>query len=125
MSCVKTGELNKIDKVQSTFWRDWKLKLEEKMHVADQSRVLEQLIPGVDSSRFLSGDTKYIRSAVSSLIESTKLEKKPILNALLKVAETYGLNLTEVCFIPHFFSSFLLYLFFYLFSFTCTLLYMM
>ncbi|KAK0592689.1 hypothetical protein LWI29_023622 [Acer saccharum] len=91
-----SGELNKIDKVQSTFWREWKLKLEEKMRVADQSRVLEQLIPGVETARFLSGDIKYIMSVVSSLIESLKFEKKHILNNLLKVAETYGLNRSEV-----------------------------
>ncbi|KAL5805206.1 hypothetical protein ACOSQ3_032006 [Xanthoceras sorbifolium] len=94
---LSSGELNKIDKVQSTFWREWKLKLEEKMHVADQSRVLEQLIPGVETARFLSGDIKYIRSVVSSLTESIKSEKKHIVNNLLKLAdETYGLNRAEV-----------------------------
>lgn len=94
---LSSGELNKIDKVQSTFWREWKLKLEEKKCVADRSRLLEQIIPGVETARFLSGDIKYIESVVFSLVESVKLEKKPILNNVLKLVETYGLNHTEVC----------------------------
>lgn len=65
--------------------------------MADHSRVLEQIIPGVDTSRFLSGDFNYIESVVSSLIESVKMEKKRILNNLLKLAATYGLNHTKVC----------------------------
>lgn len=91
------GELKKIDKVHSTFWRDWKQKLEEKKCVADRSRLLEQIIPGVETARFLSGDMDYIENVVSSLIESVKLEKKHILNSVLKLAETYDLNRSKVC----------------------------
>lgn len=90
-------EIGKLDEVQSTFWRDWKLKLEEQKRVADHSRALEKIIPGVDTARFLSGDSKYIRSVVISLIESVKLEKKHILKDVIKLADTYGLNRTEVC----------------------------
>ncbi|XP_031271389.1 MAG2-interacting protein 2 [Pistacia vera] len=102
---LNSGELNKIDKVQSTFWREWKLKLEEKKCVADRSRLLEQIIPGVETARFLSGDIKYIESVVFSLVESVKLEKKPILNNVLKLVETYGLNRNEV--LQHYLSSIL------------------
>ncbi|KAH9716688.1 MAG2-interacting protein 2 [Citrus sinensis] len=91
-----SGELNKIDKVHSTFWREWKQKLEEKKCMADRSRVLEQIIPGVETARFLSGDMDYIENVISSLIESVKLEKKHILNNVLKLAETYGLKRTKV-----------------------------
>ncbi|XP_062120026.1 MAG2-interacting protein 2 [Humulus lupulus] len=89
-------EICKIDKMQSSFWREWKLKLEEQKFVADRSRVLEKIIPGVDTARFLSGDMKYIESVVLSLIESVKLEKKYILKDILKLADTYGLNRTKV-----------------------------
>ncbi|CBI23051.3 unnamed protein product, partial [Vitis vinifera] len=89
-------EIDKLDKVQSTFWREWKLKLEEQKRLADHSRVLEKIIPGVETARFLSGDFAYIKSVVLSLIESVKLEKKHILKDVLKLADTYGLNHTEM-----------------------------
>lgn len=92
----RSGVPDEIDKVQSTFWREWKQKLDEQKSIADKTRLLEQLIPGVETTRFLSGDSKYIKSAVISLIESVKLEKKRILKDLLKLADTYGLNRTEV-----------------------------
>lgn len=93
---LSSDEISKIDEVQSTFWRDWKLKLEEKKLAAEHSRVLEQIIPGVETARFLSGDFDYIESAVFSLIESVKLEKKRIMGDVLKLADTYSLNRTEV-----------------------------
>ncbi|KAK9292568.1 hypothetical protein L1049_020542 [Liquidambar formosana] len=91
-----SDEIDNIDSVQSTFWREWKLKLEEQKRVADHSRVLERIIPGVETARFLSGDFKYIESVVFSLIESVKLEKKRVVKDVLKLADTYGLNRTEV-----------------------------
>lgn len=94
-------KIGKIDEVQSTFWRDWKLKLEEQKNVADHSRALEKIIPGIDTARFLSGDSKYIESVVVSLIESLKLEKKHILKDVLRLADTYGLNRTEVSMFEH------------------------
>ncbi|WRX17057.1 Sec39 domain - like 1 [Theobroma cacao] len=93
---LNSDDINKIDEVHSSFWRDWKLKLEEKKRVADHSRLLEQIIPGVETARFLSGDVSYVESVVFSLIESLKLEKKHILKDLLKLANTYGLNRAEV-----------------------------
>ncbi|KAF8394648.1 hypothetical protein HHK36_020864 [Tetracentron sinense] len=93
---LSSDAIDKMDKVQTTFWREWKLKLEEQKRVADQSRVLEQIMPGVETARFLSGDFKYIESVILSLIDSIKLEKKPILNDVLKLADTYGLNHTQV-----------------------------
>lgn len=94
---LKSDELDKIDREQSSFWRDWKLKLEEQKRVTDHSRVLEQIIPGVETMRFLSGDINYIESVVFSLVESVKLEKKHILKDMLKLANTYGLNYIKVC----------------------------
>ncbi|XP_015572661.2 MAG2-interacting protein 2 isoform X1 [Ricinus communis] len=91
-----SDEINKIDEVQLTFWRQWKLKLEEKRRVAEHSRLLEQIIPAVETGRFLSGDRKYIESVVFSLIDSIKMEKKRIVKDVLKLADTYGLNHTEV-----------------------------
>lgn len=93
---LSSDELDKIDREQSSFWRDWKLKLEEQKRVADHSRVLEQIIPGVETMRFLSGDINYIESVVFSLVESVKLEKKHILKDMLKLANTYGLNHIKV-----------------------------
>ncbi|XP_042492320.1 MAG2-interacting protein 2 isoform X2 [Macadamia integrifolia] len=93
----------KIDEVQSTFWRDWKSKLEEQKRMADQSRALEQLIPGVETARFFSGDYVYIESVILSLIDSLKLEKKPVLKEALKLADAYGLKQTDVLLL--FFSS--------------------
>ncbi|CAN6678018.1 unnamed protein product [Malus baccata var. baccata] len=43
------GEIGKFDKVQSTFWREWKLKLEDQKCVADRCTALEKIISGVDT----------------------------------------------------------------------------
>ncbi|KAJ6672907.1 NEUROBLASTOMA-AMPLIFIED SEQUENCE [Salix viminalis] len=91
-----SDEMTKIDEVQSTFWREWKFKLEEKKRVAEQSRELEKIIPGVETGRFLSGDLDYIKSAIFSLIESVKFEKKHIIRDVLKLVNAYGLNHAEV-----------------------------
>ncbi|KAK4431298.1 MAG2-interacting protein 2 [Sesamum alatum] len=85
-----------VPEAQSTFWNEWKVKLEQQKNVADKSRVLENLIPGVEISRFLSGDMEYIESVVFSLIESVKLEKKQILSDALILAHTYGLDRSKV-----------------------------
>ncbi|KAK8658359.1 hypothetical protein V6N13_036567 [Hibiscus sabdariffa] len=93
---LNADDINRIDEVQSSFWREWKLKLEEKKRVAEHSRFLEQIIPGVETERFLAGDANYIESVIFSLIESLKLEKKHILKDILKLVDTYCLNRTEV-----------------------------
>ncbi|XVF51051.1 hypothetical protein PTKIN_Ptkin04bG0153100 [Pterospermum kingtungense] len=93
---LNADDINKIDEVQSSFWREWKMKLVEKRRVADHSRLLEQIIPGVETARFLSGDVSYIECVVFSLIESLKMEKKHILKDVLNLANTYGLNRAEV-----------------------------
>ncbi|KAL9237446.1 hypothetical protein vseg_011993 [Gypsophila vaccaria] len=93
---ISSDELEKVDKEQSAFWRGWKLKLEEQKLSADRTKVLEELIPGVETARFLSGDLNYMRNVVMSFIESVKLQKKSILRDLLKIADTYSLNRTEV-----------------------------
>ncbi|KDP42146.1 hypothetical protein JCGZ_03013 [Jatropha curcas] len=93
---LSSDEINEIGAVQSTFWRQWKLKLEEKKRVAEHSRVLEHIIPGVETARFLSGDFNYIETVVLSLAESVKLEKKRIVKDVLKLADTYGLDHTGV-----------------------------
>ncbi|KAH9606498.1 hypothetical protein KSS87_016442 [Heliosperma pusillum] len=95
---INSDELEKVDKEQSAFWRGWKLKLEEQKLTADRTKVLEELIPGVETERFLSGDLHYMTSVVISFIESVRLQKKSILSGLMKVAETYSLNRTEVLF---------------------------
>lgn len=72
------------------------MKLDEQKRLTEKSRALEKIIPGVETERFLSGDSAYIHSVALSLIESVKFEKKDILKDLLKLADTYGLNRTEV-----------------------------
>lgn len=89
-------DIDKLGKVQSSFWREWKLKLEEQKRLTEHSRALQKIIPGVEAERFLSGDSIYIENVVVSLIESVKLEKKHILKDILKLADTYDLNCTEV-----------------------------
>ncbi|XP_028806651.1 MAG2-interacting protein 2 isoform X2 [Neltuma alba] len=91
-----SDDINKIGKVQSSFWREWKMKLDEQKRLTEHSRALEKIIPGVETERFLSGDSAYIQSVIRSLIESVMFEKKDILKDLLKLADTYGLNRTEV-----------------------------
>ncbi|XP_008807443.2 MAG2-interacting protein 2 isoform X1 [Phoenix dactylifera] len=91
-----SDEIDQIDKVQSTFWREWKTKLEEQKQLADQARALEQIIPEIETARFLSGDADYIKNVVFSFIDSVKMEKKHILKEAVKLADTYGLNRTEV-----------------------------
>lgn len=98
-----SDEVEQIDKVHSTFWREWKTKLEDLKRVADQTRVLEETVPGVDTNRFLSGDIEYIRGVIFSLIDSVKTQKKYILKEVVKLADTYGLYRSEV--LLRFFSS--------------------
>ncbi|KAM0958518.1 hypothetical protein ACFX2I_023756 [Malus domestica] len=90
------GEIGKFDKVQSTFWREWKLKLEDQKRVADRCTSLEKIIPGVDTVRFLSQDFNYIKSVVRPLIDSVKLEKKHILKDVLTLVDEYSLNRSQV-----------------------------
>ncbi|MED6165743.1 hypothetical protein PIB30_102472 [Stylosanthes scabra] len=91
-----TNEIDTLGKVQSSFWREWKVKLEEQERLTDHYRALQKIIPGVETERFLSGDSIYIENEVLNLIESVKMEKKHILKDILKLADTYGLNSTEV-----------------------------
>ncbi|KAK2968190.1 hypothetical protein RJ640_018283 [Escallonia rubra] len=93
---LSSDEWDKLDEAQSSFWREWKLKLEEQRRVADHTRVLEQIIPGVEVARFLKGDVRYMENVVFSLTESVKLENKRILKDLMKLASTYGLDQTKV-----------------------------
>lgn len=95
-SSTTSGAIDNFVGAQSSFWREWKRKLEEKKLVADQSRMLEQIIPGVEATRFLSGDSDYRESVLLSHVESVKLEKRFILKDALKLAYTYGLNHKKV-----------------------------
>lgn len=85
-----------IDKVTSTFWREWKIKLEEQKRLADHARDLERIMPGIEAARFLSKDMEYIKGVIFSFIDSVKLEKKHILKEAVKLADTYGLDRIEV-----------------------------
>ncbi|XP_073292869.1 MAG2-interacting protein 2 isoform X1 [Primulina huaijiensis] len=89
---LNSDEWNNVHEAQSTFWNEWRVKLEQQKHLADESRVLEKIIPGVETSRFFSGDMDYIQGSMFSLIDSVKLEKKHILKDALILAHTYGLD---------------------------------
>ncbi|KAK8936142.1 hypothetical protein KSP39_PZI013472 [Platanthera zijinensis] len=91
-----SDEVEQIDKVQSTFWREWKSKLEDEKRLAHQARELDETLPGVDTRRFLSGDIEYIRNVVFSLVDSVKTQKKYILKDAVKLADTYGLQRVEI-----------------------------
>lgn len=93
---LSSDEFTKVHEAQSTFWNEWKVKLEQQKNVADESRILEKLIPGVETSRFFSGDMEYIQDVIFSLIESVKTEKKQILKDVLILAHTYGLDRSKV-----------------------------
>lgn len=72
------------------------MKLENQKRVADHTRVLEQIIPGVETARFLSGDIGYMESVVCSFVESVRSEKKQILKDVLLLVSTYRLDETKV-----------------------------
>ncbi|KAJ1265588.1 hypothetical protein BS78_08G087500 [Paspalum vaginatum] len=91
-----TDDLDQIDMANTTFWREWKSKLEEEKQLADQARMLKQVLPDIDTSQFLSGNANYIKRVIFSFVDSVKLEKKHILKEAVKIAETYGLQRTEV-----------------------------
>ncbi|KAL1541618.1 MAG2-interacting protein 2 [Salvia divinorum] len=93
---LSSDECTKVHEAQSTFWNEWKVKLEQQKNVADESRILEKLIPGVENSRFFSGDMEYIQSVIFSLIESARIEKKQILKDVLILADTYGVDRRKV-----------------------------
>ncbi|OIT26501.1 PREDICTED: MAG2-interacting protein 2 [Nicotiana attenuata] len=93
---ICSDEKEQIDQAQSTFWREWKLKLEEQKRIAERSRSLEQIIPGVETTRFLSGDMDYRESVVFSFVQSITPEKKHIVKDVLKLANAYSLNCSKV-----------------------------
>ncbi|XP_051138019.1 MAG2-interacting protein 2 [Andrographis paniculata] len=91
-----SDEYTEVHEEQSTFWNDWKVKLEQQKNMADKSRVLIKLIPGVETSRFFSGDMEYIQNVVFSLIDSVGIEKKQIMDDTLNLARTYGVDRSKV-----------------------------
>ncbi|KAH0691659.1 hypothetical protein KY289_019017 [Solanum tuberosum] len=93
---ICSDEKEQIDQAQSTFWREWKLKLEEQKRNTDSSRSLEQILPGVEAARFLSGDMDYRENVVLSFIESMTPEKKHSVKDVLKLANTYSLDCNKV-----------------------------
>ncbi|KAM3381754.1 MAG2-interacting protein 2 [Capsicum galapagoense] len=93
---ICSDEKEQVDQAQSTFWREWKLKLEEQKRIAERSRSLEQILPGVETARFLSGDMDYRESVVFSFVESMTPEKKLSVKNVLKLANTYSLDCNKV-----------------------------
>eukprot|EP01018_Ginkgo_biloba_P007103 Gb_24496 [translate_table: standard] len=85
-----------MEKIEITFWTEWRSRIAEQQKLADRARVLEQMIPGVETRRFLSGDTAYIHSIIISLVESVKMEKKSNLSKGLMLANDYGVDRSEV-----------------------------
>ncbi|KAD4584211.1 hypothetical protein E3N88_21812 [Mikania micrantha] len=93
---LNSDERNKIDQAQSSFWKEWKLKLEEQKRVADHTRAIEQIIPGIETTRFLSRDINYMESVIFNFIDSVRTEKKKILKDVLSLASDYDLDQTKV-----------------------------
>ena len=85
-----------MNAAQNIFWTEWKAKLEQEKKLTEQTRALEQLMPGVDVVKVLSGDTDYIKSSVFALDDTAKLEKKHVLKDAVKLADMYGFQRTEV-----------------------------
>ncbi|KAG0502446.1 hypothetical protein HPP92_002518 [Vanilla planifolia] len=75
---LDSDEVEHLDEVQSTFWREWKEKLEDQKRLADQARALEETVPGVDTSRFF------------------EVAKKHILREAVELATMYGLQRAEL-----------------------------
>ncbi|CAN4085664.1 unnamed protein product [Withania somnifera] len=82
---ICSDEKKQIDQAQSTFWREWKLKLEEQKCIAERSRSLEQILPGVEAARFLSADMDFRESV-----------EKHSVKDVLKLANTYSLDRNKV-----------------------------
>ncbi|CAN4089511.1 unnamed protein product [Withania somnifera] len=93
---ICSDEKEQIDQAQSTFWREWKLKLEEQKRITERSRSLEQILPSVEAARFLSGDMDYRESVIFSFLESMTPEKKNRVKDVLKLANTYSLDRNKV-----------------------------
>ncbi|GLJ28279.1 hypothetical protein SUGI_0555830 [Cryptomeria japonica] len=91
-----TDCMNEKEEIETTFWKEWRLRIAEQQRLAQQARLLEQMIPGVETRRFLSGDTAYVQNTVFSLIESVKIEKKSILSKGLMLANMYRVDRSEV-----------------------------
>ncbi|KAH9321071.1 hypothetical protein KI387_015710, partial [Taxus chinensis] len=87
--------MDEKEEIETTFWKEWRSGIAEQQRLAQQARVLEQMIPGVETRRFLSGDTGYIQKTVFCLIESVKMEKKSILSKGLMLANMYGVDRSE------------------------------
>lgn len=51
------------EEIGTTFWKEWSDTIDEQQKLVNQARNLEQIIPGVETNRFLSGHTHYIESA--------------------------------------------------------------
>ncbi|KAJ3672600.1 hypothetical protein LUZ60_007321 [Juncus effusus] len=102
LSSLDSDEMDEMEEKQNTFWKEWKAKLEEEKRVTEQTRALQQIIPDIEASRFLSGDKNYIKNVIFSFVDSVKREKKQhVLKQAVKLADSYGLQRTEV--LLHFF----------------------
>ena len=88
--------MGSVEKTQSSFWKAWKLKLEEQKQLADRGRQIEQLIPGVDSSRFLSGDINYIEESILLFVDSVRLKKTHILKSVVELADEHSVQRSKV-----------------------------
>ncbi|KAJ7565349.1 hypothetical protein O6H91_02G056800 [Diphasiastrum complanatum] len=78
------------------FWTTWRLTYESKLQLMEQMRILEQMIPGVEIGRFISGDEDYIKDMVYLLVESVKPEEPDQLIRTLALAEAYRVDKWQV-----------------------------
>ncbi|KAG6557446.1 hypothetical protein Mapa_000718 [Marchantia paleacea] len=80
----------------SNFWTEFRSRAAETLKVAEESRKLQQMLPGVDAGRFITGDQEYINERIFSFVETAKTRQEEWLPGLLALAHEYHVDTWQV-----------------------------
>lgn len=81
---------------ESNFWTEFRSRAAETLKVAEQARKLQQMLPGVDAGRFITGDQEYINERIFSFVETAKTRQEEWLPGLLALAHEYYVDTWQV-----------------------------
>ncbi|KAL3677465.1 hypothetical protein R1sor_027413 [Riccia sorocarpa] len=80
----------------SNFWTEFRSKAVQTLKFAEESRKLQQMIPGVDAARFIAGDQEYITESIFNFVDSVKARKEEWLPGLLALSHRYHVDTWRV-----------------------------
>ncbi|KAL2652320.1 hypothetical protein R1flu_020448 [Riccia fluitans] len=97
------SQSDKSTPTSSNFWNEFRSKAVQTLNVAEESRKLQEMLPGVDAARFIAGDQQYITESIFSFVDSAKARKEEWLPGLLALSLRYHVDTWRV-FVRYFFA---------------------